>query len=154
MAFPLRFGAVLVLLGMVGGLGPAMAGPGQTMRLYNNRMEALFLRLDINKDGRLDAGELKGHRALRRRLKRKKGRQYLLIDDLKPSAGQPGGRRLNRRFHRADSDRDQRLSRVEAASIPWLSRQFEGFDLNRDGHITLQELWEVQRSLAPPQRRP
>lgn len=153
MAFPMRFGAVLVLLGLIGGLGPAVAGPAQTMRVYNNRMEALFVQLDVNGDGRLDARELKGHRALRRRLKRQKGRKYLLIDDLKPSAGQPGGRRLKRRFHKADVDRDQRLSRVEAGSIPWLSRRFEGFDLNRDGHITLQELWEVQRSLAPPQRR-
>ena len=153
MAFPLRFGVLLALFGMVGS-APAMAGPGQTMRLYNTRMEALFVRLDVNGDGRLDIGELKGQRALKRRLKRKKGRQYLLIDDLKPSAGQPSGRRLKRRFHKADLNRDQRLNRVEAASIPWLSRRFDGFDRNGDENITLQELWEVQRSLAPPQRRP
>ena len=45
--------------------GPALAGPsGQVMRVYNNRMEEMFIRLDVNRDGRLDAGELDGHRAL------------------------------------------------------------------------------------------
>ena len=136
--------------------GSAEAGPqGQTMRVYNDRMEALFVSLDANSDGKLDAGELKGQRALRRRLKRQQGRSYLLIDDLRSSGGQPGGKRLKRRFRRADLNKDQRLSRGEAGSIPWLARQFDGFDRNRDGSITLQELWDVQRSLAPPpQRRP
>lgn len=136
-------------------VGPAWSGPGgQTMRVYNNRMEALFVRLDSNGDGRLDAGEVQDQRALRRRLKRQKGRQYLLIDDLRSAAGQPSGRRLTRRFRKADHNKDQKLTRAEAGSIPWLARQFDGFDRNGDGSITLQELWDVQRSLSPPQRRP
>ena len=135
--------------------GPAQAGPqGQPMRVYNDRMEALFVSLDANSDGKLDAGELKDQRALRRRLKRQQGRTYLLLDDLRSTGGEPGGKRLKRRFRRADLNNDQKLSRGEASSIPWLSRQFDGFDRNRDGSITLQALWDVQRSLAPPQRRP
>ena len=135
---------------------PVIAGPGpQTMRTYNNRMQALFVRLDVNGDGRLDAGELRGHRALRRRLRRQKNRSYLLIEDFRPNAtGQPSGRRLSKRFRKADRNRDRKLSRVEAQAIPWLGRQFDGIDRNRDGNITLDELWALQRSLAPPQRRP
>ena len=135
--------------------GPALAGPsGQVMRVYNNRMEEMFIRLDANRDGRLDAGELDGHRALKRRLKRQKNRNYLVIDDFGPTPDAPSGRRLKRRFRKADQNNDQKLSRREASSIPWLARQFNGFDRNGDGSITLQELWDSQRSLAPPQRRP
>ena len=135
--------------------GAALAGPnGQVMRVYNNRMEEMFIRLDVNRDGRLDAGELSGQRALKRRLKRQKDRNYLVIDDLGPSPEAPSGGRLKRRFRKADRNNDQRLSRQEAKAIPWLARQFKGFDRNGDGSITLQELWESQRALAPPQRRP
>ena len=47
------------------------AAPGdKTMRVYSTRMETLFIRLDINGDGRLDASEVQGRRALSRVLKR------------------------------------------------------------------------------------
>ena len=37
------------------------AAPGdKTMRVYSTRMETLFIRLDINGDGRLDASEVQG----------------------------------------------------------------------------------------------
>ena len=79
--------------------GPAQAGPqGQPMRVYNDRMEALFVSLDANSDGKLDAGELKDQRALRRRLKRQQGRSYLLLEDLRAPGGEPGGKRLPRRL--------------------------------------------------------
>ena len=35
------------------------AAPGnKTMRVYSARMETLFIRLDVNRDGRLDASEV------------------------------------------------------------------------------------------------
>ena len=41
------------------------AGPGnKTMRVYSARMETLFIRLDVNSDGRLDASEVQGRRGL------------------------------------------------------------------------------------------
>ena len=41
------------------------AAPGnKTMRAYSARMETLFIRLDVNRDGRLDASEVQGRHAL------------------------------------------------------------------------------------------
>ena len=124
------------------------------MRVYNSRMEMLFIRLDSNKDGRLDAGELKGKRALTRRLQRQRNRSYLLIEDLRQSGSSPSGRRLQKHFNRADSDGNKRLDPGEARQIPWIARHFQSLDLDGDGTVTLNELWNRQRSLAPPQRRP
>ena len=132
---------------------PALSN-GQTMRVYNTRMETLFMRLDLNRDGRLDARELAGRRALTRRLKRQKNRSYLLIDDLRSPGDAPSGQRLQKHFRRADQDGDRRLDRQEAKRIPWISRHFKTLDLNGDGGVTLSELWSRQQSLAPPQRRP
>ena len=126
----------------------------QPMRVYNSRMELLFIRLDSNKDGRLDAGELKGKRALTRRLKRQRNRSYLLIEDLRQSGSSPSGRRLQQHFNRADSDGNKRLDPGEARQIPWIARHFQSLDLDGDGTVTLNELWNRQRSLAPPKRRP
>ena len=126
----------------------------QPMRVYNSRMEMLFIRLDSNKDGRLDAGELKGKRALTRRLQRQRNRSYLLMEDLRQSGSSPSGRRLQKHFNRADSDGNKRLDPGEARQIPWIARHFQSLDLDGDGTVTLNELWNRQRSLAPPQRRP
>jgi len=133
----------------------AMAQPsGQTMQVYSTRMEALFVKLDANRDGRLDPGELQGRRALERRLLRIKGRTYLLFEDMSVPAAQPSGRLLKRRFRKADLNGDKSLSSVEAAAIPWIGRHFDRLDGDRDGGVTLAELWDLQRSLAPRQRRP
>ena len=53
------------------------APANKTMRVYSARMETLFIRLDVNRDGRLDASEVQGRRALSRRLKRQNNRSYL-----------------------------------------------------------------------------
>ena len=53
-----------VLLTVLLWLAPsAAAAPGSpSMRVYNQRMEALFQRLDVDGDGRLDRQEIKGSR--------------------------------------------------------------------------------------------
>jgi hypothetical protein len=131
------------------------AAPGnKTMRVYNARMETLFIRLDVNRDGRLDASEVQGRRALSRRLKRQNHRPYLLLEDLRPQGSSPSGPRLKHHFSQADRDNNRRLDRREAKRIPWISRNFNALDRDRDGSVTLQELWNHQRSLAPRQRRP
>ena len=94
------------------------AGPGnKTMRVYSARMETLFIRLDLNRDGRLDASEVQGRRALSRRLKRQNNRSYLLLDDLRPQGASPSGPRLKHHFRQADRDFDRRLDRQEAKRI-------------------------------------
>ena len=127
-----------------------LAAPGdKTMRAYSTRMETLFIRLDVNRDGRLDASEVEGRRALRRVLKRQNNRSYLLLKDLRLQDSSPSGPRLKRHFKKADRDRNRRLDRKEAKRIPWISRNFKVLDGDRDGTVTLQELWNHQRSLAP-----
>ena len=126
----------------------------KTMRVYSTRMERLFIRLDVNGDGRLDASEVQGRRALSRVLKRQNNRSYLLVEDLRLQDSTPSGPRLKRHFKKADRDQNRRLDRKEAKRIPWISRNFNALDGDRDGTVTLQELWNHQRSLAPPQRLP
>ena len=126
------------------------AAPGDNnMLFYSTRMETLFIRLDVNRDGRLDASEVQGRRALRRVLKRQNNRSYLLLEDLRLQDSSPSGPRLKRHFKKADRDRNRRLDRKEAKRIPWISRNFKALDGDRDGTVTLQELWNHQRSLAP-----
>ena len=131
------------------------AAPGdKTMRVYSSRMETLFIRLDVNGDGRLDASEVQGRRALSRLLKRQNNRSYLLLKDLRLQDSSPSGPRLKRHFRQADRDQNHRLNLQEAKRIPWISRNFNALDGDRDGSVTLEELWNHQRSLAPPQRLP
>ena len=124
------------------------------MRDYSAKMEALFIRLDVNGDGRLDASEVQGRRALSRVLKRQNNRSYLLLKDLRLQDSSPSGPRLKRYFLQADRDGNSRLDRQEAKRIPWISRNFKALDGDRDESVTLEELWNHQRSLAPPQRLP
>ena len=131
------------------------AAPGdKTMRVYSTRIETLFIRLDVNGDGRLDASEVQGRRALSRVLQRQNNRSYLLLKDLSLQDSSPSGPRLKRHFRQADRDQNHRLNRQEAKRIPWISRNFNSLDGDRDGSVTLEELWNHQRSLAPPQRLP
>ena len=134
---------------------PAAGAPqSPPMRVYSMRMESLFHRLDRNRNGRLELDELQGQRALVRRLNRQKNRSYLLLDDVRITGLSPSGPRLQRHFQEADRNRDRRLNWDEAQSIPWIARHFQRLDEDRDGTVTLAELWGMQRSLAPPQRRP
>jgi Ca2+-binding EF-hand superfamily protein len=42
-------------------------------------------------------------------------------------------------FDRADTDRDGRLSRAEAARLPTVGPKFEQYDENRDGYLSFEE---------------
>ena len=149
---------VILVLGSLGLALSSMAllaAPGdKTIRVYSTRMETLFIRLDVNGDGRLDASEVQGRRVLSRVLKRQNNRSYLLLQDLRLQDSSPSGPRLKHHFRQADRDRNHRLNRQEAKRIPWISRNFNALDGDRDGSVTLEELWNHQRSLAPPQRLP
>ena len=141
----------LVALG-AGLLLPVQRVQANPVRHYGTRMEALFVQMDSNRDGRLERREVSGQSYLERRLKRQPNRNYLLIEDIRPSASHPSGLRLQRRFQQADRNFDGQLDRKEVASLPWLQRNFESLDRNGDGGLTLNELWMMQRSLAPRSR--
>ena len=126
----------------------ALANP-QNVQIYGRRMEALFLQMDVNGDGRLESGEVKGQLYFERRLQRPDSRGYLLLEDVSHLSPHPSGQRLQKRFNQADRNSDSRINRHECQSLPWLSRNFVSFDLDDDGGLTLAELWTVQRSLAP-----
>ena len=87
-------------------------------------------------------------------LKRQKNRSYLPLKDLRLQDSLPTGPRLKHHLRQADRDRNLRLDPEEAKRIAWISRNFNVLEGDRDGTVTLEELWNYQRSLAPPQRRP
>ena len=124
------------------------------MHVNSNWMETMFIRLDVNGDGRLDASEVQGRRALSSVLKRQNNRSYLLLKDLRLQDSSPSSPRLKRHFCQADRDQNHRLNRQEAKRITWITRNFNALDGDRDRSVTLEELWTHQRSLAPPQRLP
>ncbi len=146
-----RVTSTLVALG-AGLLLADLGVQANPVRHYGTRMEALFVRMDSNRDGRLERKEVSGQPYLERRLQRHPTRNYLLIEDIRPSATHPSGLRLQRRFQQADRNFDGQLDRKEVASLPWLQRNFESLDRNGDGGLTLNELWMMQRSLAPRSR--
>ena len=131
---------------------PDQGAQANPVRHYGSRMEALFVRMDSNRDGRLERKEVSGQPYLERRLQRHPTRKYLLIEDIRPSATHPSGLRLQRRFQQADRNSDGELNRREVASLPWLQRNFESLDRDGNGGLTLNELWMMQRSLAPRTR--
>ena len=141
----------LIALG-AGLLLPDQSVQANPVRHYGTRMEALFVRMDSNRDGRLEIKEVSDQPYLKRRLQRHPTRTYLLIEDIRPSATHPSGLRLQKRFQQADRNVDGRLDRKEVGSLPWLQRNFESLDRNGDGGLTLNELWMMQRSLAPRTR--
>ena len=127
----------------------AVLADPRPVEISGQRMEAMFVRLDVNGDGRLESDEVQGQPYLERRLQRRDSRGFLLLDDLKARSTHPSGARLQQRFHQADRNGDGRIDRYECQALPWLSRNFTSFDLDGDGGLTLTELWTVQRSLAP-----
>tara|TARA_B100001758_G_scaffold247070_1_gene263764 strand:+ start:868 stop:1344 length:477 start_codon:yes stop_codon:yes gene_type:complete len=119
---------------------------------YGQRMEAMFVRMDVNGDGRLVPAEVRGKPFLERRLRRPNSRGFLLIEDLHTRSPHHSGPRLQQHFTRADRNADGYLNRQESRALPWVHRHFTGLDLNGDGQITLAELWSLQKALAPRMR--
>ena len=131
------------------------AAPGdKTMRVYSTRMETLFIRLDVNGDGRLDASEVQGRRALSRVLKRQNNRSYLLLKDLRLQDSSPSGPRLKRHFRKADLDQNHRLIVRKPSAFPGsvaISIALDGDDGMRS--VTLEDLWNHQRPLPGLRQR-
>ena len=140
-------GLAAVLLGM-DGIGRSVSSQ-EEIRLYSQRMEAMFVRMDANGDGRLVPAEVRGQPYLERRLSRPDSRGFLLIDDLHQRSPHHSGRRLQHHVHRADRNGDGQLNIHEAQALPWVARHFRSLDLNRDGLVSLAELWSLQKALSP-----
>jgi hypothetical protein len=143
-----RVSAILLAVGLA--LCPtAVSAAPDGVRAYGRRIEALFVRMDANRDGRLELHEVRGQPYLERRVLRRDSPGFLRMEDLRGPAGAPSGQRLQRRFRQADRNGDGRLDREEVRRLPWLARHFQSLDLNQDGGLTLAELWLLQRALAP-----
>ena len=153
-----RWSSTGLVLAMAGTVVAQLAAPiaataQEEIRRYGLRMEAMFVRMDANQDGRLVPAEVRGQPYLEQRLRRPDSRGFLLMEDLHTRSQHHNGPRLQRRFHQADRNRDGRLNRNEAEALPWVNRHFESLDLNGDALISLRELWELQKALAPRLRR-
>ncbi len=144
--------AVLVLLQVAGPLaGPLAAQQSPQLERYQRRMEAWFQRLDRNRDGRLSPVEVRGNSFLELNFQRLDGdnRGYLIPADLAPSQRHLLGERIRETFQNADRNGNGSLSPAEARAFPWLQKRFAEADRNGDGGVTLMELWDLRRSLAP-----
>jgi len=144
----MRVSATLLAVGLALCPTAASAAP-DGVRAYGRRMEALFVRMDANRDGRLELHEVRGQPYLERRVLRRDSPGFLRLEDLRGPAAAPSGQRLQRRFRQADRNGDGRLDREEVRRLPWLELHFQSLDLNHDGSLTLGELWMLQRALAP-----
>lgn len=85
------------------------------------RLAAKFNELDRNRDGKLDASERPQHKGHGRR-------------------GHDGPGDGFGRVAQADTDGDGRISRTEAATLPWIGEKFADIDANRDGFLVRSEL--------------
>ena len=147
-----RIGLVTALLMAAFLIRPAVSQQGRhTFRVYNHRLNSLLYKLDRNNDGFLDRKELENHPALIRRLQRKQGQSSIRLDEFRSNGHGPSGGRLRRRFLEADHNGDLHLSVTEARELPGISRRFKQLDRNNDRKISMDELWNYQRALAPAQ---
>ncbi|EAQ67938.1 hypothetical protein [Synechococcus sp. RS9917] len=92
-----RVSATFLAVGLALCPTAASAAP-DGVRAYGRRMEALFVRMDANRDGRLDLHEVRGHPYLERRLLRRDSPGFLRMEHLRGPASAPSGQRLQRRF--------------------------------------------------------
>lgn len=135
---------------------PARAGEGgaqpRDLERYRQRLHQLFERLDSNRNQRLEKQEVQGHPYLEKHFDRldRSGRGHLQPADLVPRQPDLLGERLRARFLQADRNRNGRIEREEASGFPWLKENFSRADRNNDGAVTLPELGELRRRLAPP----
>lgn len=135
------------LLPIAGWTGSASAQ--EEIRQYTQRMEAMFVRMDANGDGRLVPTEVQGQPYFEQRLRRPGSRGFLLLEDLQTRSPHHSGARLQQRFFLADRNGDGGLDRQEAKALPWVYRHFDSLDLNGDHRISLREMWALQKALAP-----
>ena len=131
---------------------PTPVDAQEEIRRYGLRMEAMFVRMDVNRDGRLVPAEVRGQPFFEQRLRRPDSRGFLLMEDLHTRSPHHNGPRLQRRFLQADRNHDGLLNRDEAQALPWVSRHFDSLDHNGDALISLGELWQLQKALAPRTR--
>ena len=57
----------------------------------------------------------------------------------RPSAPDPQPTAAEAAFHRADTNKDGKLSREEAAAVPAVAARFDEHDANKDGFLSLEE---------------
>lgn len=114
-------GAVAAL-SQTGGREALGGGRGLTKEVYDGRTRERFARFDRNNDGVIEAAEVQAVMAGRR-----------------PDAkGGKEERKFQRLVHRADGDRDGRVSRDEYLASA--KRRFDNADLDRNGRISDADL--------------
>ena len=115
-------GAVLALAAPA--LAQTAAPTGMTLQQFQAKNgDAMFARLDANKDSRISADEF----------------SKVAMRGPGPDAkGPKAGKRGQRMFARFDADKDGALSRTEANAV--MAMRFKRMDANNDGVLTLEEL--------------
>lgn len=135
-------------------IAPALrSGGAQDRAAVAGQVQALFARIDANRDGFVTREEAHGARAMHRQSRRQGAEvRQRTIDPAKQQ------QRRMAAFDRMDSNRDGSVSRAEFAQasavrverrihrvggkfgqMGWGARMFETADANRDGRVSIQE---------------
>lgn len=137
MSAALALGAALV--------GTALAAAPATPAATATAAAPTHPRLDANADGVIDRNEAAAHPRLAENFNRldKNGDGKLDASERPSRDGHHGKRGHGGGMDKlvsADADGDGRISRTEAAQLPWAAQSFDQIDKNRDGYLVRSEL--------------
>lgn len=128
---------------------PAFAqgyGPGQR---GERRIDALFAKVDVNKDGKITKEEIVAYRTAQFEAADKNKDGYLEGDEIRTFL-------INRRLAMRDADGDGKISAKEFGERR--AERFKALDTNKDGSLTADELMaardkRMKRLTKPGERR-
>lgn len=130
------------------------------------RLAARFDQIDVNKDGRLDAGERRAQHQRRNDGKRKgahagmhgMGKQMDTDGDgrISRAEAQAAAEQVNQRFDRKDTNKDGYLDRadMQARTAQRRAAFFAAADANKDGYLSRDELAARQKAMHDQRPQP
>ena len=138
--------AGIVTLILISAAGAAVAAGGDGKHA-GKRLDAMFERLDLNKDGAIDKGEIAASRETRFTTSDTNADGLLTEAEIMAAAKGRAERRVKRMLSRLDRDGDGAISRVEydKRASKRGDRMFERLDANGDGKVTREEARTARR---------
>jgi Ca2+-binding EF-hand superfamily protein len=132
--------------------GAAIAAPQAQPADAHPQEHSRHAKIDVNGDGALDRAEAAAHPRLAGKFDElDKNRDGKIDASERPGKGRHGrgGHHGMQPLIEADKDQDGRISRTEAAQVPWLEKVFADVDGNRDGYVVRSELRSYHEKMRP-----